>query len=178
MFLVHFRGACWASTGQRPVEPKIPVRVWFFGYPSLRVYFSLLSQVVRSRAQAPKLTRNVTRRQAKLLKGTSKTDRMRDWKSLGSDYLLCFVWEVTRDNPTPRISSPKSVRCLGLGSEILFPKFLGATVTKGATPCCSKAPRLSAAYCLHILGLACLILLPFFATFASGNVWTPSCMHL
>ena len=32
MFLVHFRGPCWASTGQIPEEPKIPVRARFFGY--------------------------------------------------------------------------------------------------------------------------------------------------
>ena len=42
MFLGAFPGPCWASTGQLPEEPKIPVRVRFFGYPLLRVLFSPL----------------------------------------------------------------------------------------------------------------------------------------
>lgn len=36
---------------------------------------------------------------------------------------------------------------------------------------CYVAPRLSAAYCLYILGWACLILVPLFTTFATANVW-------
>ena len=31
-----------------------------------------------------------------LMTPTPRIGRSRDWKSLGSDYFLCFVWEVTK----------------------------------------------------------------------------------